>query len=80
MNEMTENNLDKLIEETLERRQLIADLDKLIIADLHRHERRTWIRRWTRTVAFLLLGLQEQFAGPALADLCHRAEKTSSKL
>ena len=52
MNEMTENNLDKLIEETLERRQLIADLDKLIIADLRRHERRTWIRRWARTVAF----------------------------
>ena len=52
MNEMTETNLDSLIRETLERRQLLADLDRTIITDVKRQARRAWIRRWARVVAF----------------------------
>ena len=52
MNEMTDNNIDTLIRETLERRVLLADLDRLIIADVRRQVRREWIRRWARVAAF----------------------------
>ena len=52
MNEMTDNNIDTLIRETLERRELLADLDCLIIADVRRQVRREWIRRWARVAAF----------------------------
>lgn len=52
MNEMTDNHLDTLIRETLERRELLADLDRLIIADVRRQARRARIRRWARIVAF----------------------------
>ena len=52
MNEMTDNNIDTLIRETLERRELLADLDRLIIADVRRQVRREWIRRWARVAAF----------------------------
>ena len=52
MNEMTDNNIDTLIRETLERRVLLADLDRLIIADVRRQTRREWIRRWARVAAF----------------------------
>ena len=52
MNEMTDNNLDALIRETLDRRQLLADLDRLIITDVRRQTRRAKIHRWARIVAF----------------------------
>ncbi len=52
MNEMTDHNIDTLIRETLERRELLADLDRLIIADVRRQARREWIRRWARVAAF----------------------------
>ena len=52
MNEMTDNNIDTLIRETLERRELLADLDRLIIADVRRQARREWIRRWARVATF----------------------------
>ena len=52
MNEMTDNNIDSLIRETLERRQLLADLDRTIIADVRRQARRAWLRRWARVIAF----------------------------
>lgn len=52
MNEMTDNNIDALIRETLKRRELLTDLDRLIIADVQRKARRAWIRRWARIVAF----------------------------
>lgn len=52
MNEMTDNNLDSLIRETLERRALLADLNRTIITDVRRQARRAWIRRWARVVAF----------------------------
>lgn len=52
MNEMTDNNIDTLIRETLERRELLADLDRLIIADVRRQARRELIRRWARVAAF----------------------------
>ena len=52
MNEMTDHNIDTLIRETLERRELLADLDRLIIADVRRQVRREWIRRWARVAAF----------------------------
>ena len=44
--------LDTLILETMERRALIADLDRTIIADVRRQARRAWIRRWARVVVF----------------------------
>ena len=49
---MTDNNIDILIRETLERRELLADLDRRIITDVRRQARRAWIRRWTRAVVF----------------------------
>ena len=49
---MTDNNIDSLIRETLERRQLLADLDRTIIADVRRQARRAWLRRWARVIAF----------------------------
>ena len=52
MNEMTDNNIDTLIRATLERRELLADLDRLIIADVRRQARRELIRRWARVAAF----------------------------
>ena len=51
MNEMTDNNIDSLIRETFERRVLLADLDRLIIADVRRQARRKLIRRWARVAA-----------------------------
>lgn len=41
-----------LIEEVFQRRALLADLDRLIIADVRRQARRAWLRRWTRAVVF----------------------------
>ena len=52
MNEMIDNNLDTLIRETLERRQLLADLDRHIIADIRHRERHARIRRWARALLF----------------------------
>ena len=52
MNEITDNNLNALIRETFDRKQLLADLDQLIIADLSRQARRARIRRWTRALIF----------------------------
>lgn len=49
---MTDNNLDSLIRETLNRRALLADLDRLVIADVRRQARRAKLRRWVRAVAF----------------------------
>ncbi|MBQ9285978.1 MAG: hypothetical protein IJ209_06845 [Bacteroidaceae bacterium] len=52
MNEMTDTPIDTLIQETLERRELLADLDRLIIADVRRRACRAWLRRWARAVVF----------------------------
>ena len=52
MNKMTDNNIDTLIRETLERKELIADLNRLIITVVCRQARRAWIRRWARAVVF----------------------------
>lgn len=52
MNELNENMIDSLITETLQRQELVKDLDRLIIADVRRRARRVWLRRWARAVAF----------------------------
>ncbi|MBP5772429.1 MAG: hypothetical protein J6W75_13970 [Bacteroidaceae bacterium] len=52
MNEITDNNLDSLIQEALNRRALLADLDRLVIADVRRQARRAKLRRWARAVTF----------------------------
>ncbi|MBO4906833.1 MAG: hypothetical protein J5486_07355 [Bacteroidaceae bacterium] len=52
MNETTDHDLDQLIRETIDRRELLADLDKLIITDMRRRARRASIRRWTRVLVF----------------------------
>lgn len=52
MNVMTDNSIDNLIRETIDRRELLADLDRMIIADVRRQARRAWLRRWTRAAIF----------------------------
>ena len=52
MNPMTDNTLDNLIRDTINRRELLADLDRLIIADVRRQARRAWLRRWARAAVF----------------------------
>ncbi len=52
MTEMTDTSLDRLIADTLNRQELLKDLDNLIIADVRRRTRRAWLRRWARIVAF----------------------------
>ena len=52
MTEMTDTSLDRLIADTLNRQELLKDLDSLIIADVRRRTRRAWLRRWARIVAF----------------------------
>ncbi len=52
MTEMTDTSLDRLIADTLNRQELLKDLDSLIIADVRRRSRRAWLRRWARIVAF----------------------------
>ena len=49
---MTDNTLDNLIRDTINRRELLADLDRLIIADVRRQSRHAWLRRWARAVIF----------------------------
>ncbi|MBQ7495528.1 MAG: hypothetical protein IJT75_07280 [Bacteroidaceae bacterium] len=41
-----------LIAEVFQRRALLSDLDRLIIAEVRREARRTWLRRWGRAVVF----------------------------
>ena len=43
---------ESLISEVFQRRELLADLDRLIIADVRRLARRAWLRRWARAVVF----------------------------
>ena len=52
MNPMTDKSLDNLIRDTINRRELLADLDRLIIADVRRQARRAWLRRWARAAIF----------------------------
>ena len=52
MNAMTDNSIDNLIRETIDRRELLADLDRLIIAEVHRQTRRARLRRWVRVAVF----------------------------
>ena len=52
MTEMTDTSLDRLIADTLNRQELLKDLDSLVIADVCRRTRRAWLRRWARIVAF----------------------------
>ena len=52
MNAMTDNSIDNLIREAIDRRELLADLDRLISADVRRQARRAWLRRWARVVVF----------------------------
>ena len=40
MNAMTDNSIDNLIREAIDRRELLADLDRLISADVRRQARR----------------------------------------
>ena len=52
MNVKTDDSIDILIRETIDRRELLADLDRLIIADVRRQARRAWLRRWARAAVF----------------------------
>ena len=93
MNEMTDNNIDSLIRETFERRVLLADLDRLIIADVRRQARRELIRRWAR-VAAVSFGLPvvllvfaacmylyiEQYGTSDLHPLHHRTSSSRSHI
>lgn len=52
MNEKTDNSIDNLIRETIDRRELLANLNQLIIADVRRQARRAKLRRWARVAVF----------------------------
>ena len=52
MNNMNDSDLDTLIRETMERRTLLTDLDRLILADVRRRDRRAWLRKWARIIVF----------------------------
>lgn len=52
MNAMTDDSFDHLIRDTINRRELLADLDRMIIADVRRQARRAWLRRWARAAIF----------------------------
>ena len=52
MNNMNDSDLDTLIRETMERRTLLTDLDRLILADVRRRARRAWLRKWARIIVF----------------------------
>ena len=52
MNVKNDNSIDNLIRETIDRRVLLADLDRLIIADVRRQARRAWLHRWARVAVF----------------------------
>jgi len=52
MDVMTDNSIDNLIRETIDRRELLADLDRLIIADVRHQARHAWLRRWARAAVF----------------------------
>ena len=43
---------EALISEVFQRRELLADLDRMIISDVRRQARRAWLRRWTRAAVF----------------------------
>ena len=43
---------EALISEVFQRRELLADLDRKIIADVRRKARRAWLRRWAHIAAF----------------------------
>ena len=43
---------ESLISEVFQRRELLADLDRMIIADVRRQARRAWLRRWARVAIF----------------------------
>ena len=49
---ITSQKHDSLIYEVFQRRELLADLDRLIIADVRRQARRAWLRRWARAAVF----------------------------
>ncbi len=44
--------LDELITQTLERREMLAELENLVVTDIERESRRRFLRRWGRIVAF----------------------------
>ncbi|MBR0243071.1 MAG: hypothetical protein IJQ38_00655 [Bacteroidaceae bacterium] len=52
MNNMNDSDLDTLIRETMERRTLLTDLNRLILADVRRRARRAWLRKWARIIVF----------------------------
>ena len=52
MNNMNDSDLDTLIRETMERRTLLTNLDRLILADVRRRARRAWLRKWARIIVF----------------------------
>ncbi|MBQ9559400.1 MAG: hypothetical protein IJ762_03075 [Bacteroidaceae bacterium] len=49
---MNDNELDRLITASIERRKMLENLNEVIVADIRRQARRAWIRRWGRIVAF----------------------------
>ena len=52
MKTTTDNSLDCLIRETIDRRELLNDLNRMIVQDVKRRSRRVWLRRWMRVAAF----------------------------
>lgn len=51
-NMLSEQELDKLIEATLEREMLMEQITTTVMSDVKRSARRAWLRKWARIAAF----------------------------
>ena len=49
---MDDRQLDEIIMQAVERKQTLAELDRVIIHDVKRKARREWMRKWARIVVF----------------------------
>lgn len=47
-----DEDFDALITQAMERREMLAELEKIIVTDIERESRRQFVRRWARIVAF----------------------------
>ncbi|MBP5514156.1 MAG: hypothetical protein J6Y04_05220 [Bacteroidaceae bacterium] len=49
---MDDRQFDEIIMQAVERKQTLAELDRVIIRDVKRKARREWMRKWARIVVF----------------------------
>ena len=52
MEKMNDQELDRLIRESVERQMLLSDINDRVMTEIRRSARCTLLRRWARVVAF----------------------------